>query len=153
MVTATAQASVTAPDRLLRACDLPALIADDDGRGRVVAIGQFVKDWAASDRQRRCSMIADPPRHHRIRHRFGARRFDLARIAAVVDALCERDGIQAPPWVGAHRARRPVSLTKSRLDHSPWNDWVRSVAPAACRRHNVWFVPATLDDYRVHGFR
>lgn len=153
MSASTAPKLAAAPDLLLRACDLPALIADDDGRGRVVAIGQFVKDWAASDAQRRIRMIADPPRHLRNRHRFGARRFDLARIAAVVDALCERDGVQVPPWAGAPRARRPVSLTKSRLDSSPWNDWVRSVAPPACRRHNVWFVPATLDDYRVHGFR
>ena len=153
MGVSAAPTSVAAPELLLRACDLPALIADDDGRGRVVAIGQFVEDRAVSDAQRRSRMTADPPRFHRNRHRFGARRFDLARIAAVVDALCERDGVQVPPWVGASRAQRPVSLTKSRLDSSPWNDWVRSVAPSACRRHNVWFVPSTPDDYRMHGFR
>ena len=153
MSASAAVASVEVPDLLLRACDLPGLIADDDGRGRVVAIRQFVKDWAAADLLHRRRMISAPPRRRRLRHRFGARRFDLARIAAVVDALCERDGVQAPSWVAASRARRPVSLTKSRLDQSPWNDWVRSVAPPACGRHSVWFVPATLDDHRVHGFR
>ena len=32
------------PTRLLRACDLPEWIARDDGRGRIVAVRQFVKE-------------------------------------------------------------------------------------------------------------
>ena len=145
--------AVQPPQRLLRACDLPALIADDDGRGRVTAIRQFVKDWAASDDNRHRAMICDEPKPHKAWHRLGPRRFDLAKIAAVVDGLCERDRIETPAWVPAHRASRPVSLTASPLRPSKWTDWVRSVAPPACGRHNVWFVPADLDDYRVHGFR
>lgn len=50
---------------LLRACDLPEWIARDDGRGRVVAVRQFIKDWAASDALRRKQMIADAPRRWR----------------------------------------------------------------------------------------
>ncbi len=145
--------TVQPPERLLRACHLPALIADDDGRGRVVALRQFVKDWAASDDVRRRRMVADAPLRHRPWHRLGPRRFDLARIAAVVDGLCERDNLSPPAWVASHRADRPVSLTQQRLAPTKWNAWVRSVAPPACERHNVWFVPTALDDYRVHGFR
>ena len=84
-------ASVIEPaTRLLRACDLPEWIARDDGRGRVVAVRQFVKDWAASDALRREQMIADAPRRWRWWHRVGPRRFDIAKISAVVHGLCDR---------------------------------------------------------------
>ncbi len=140
-------------DRFLRACDLPALIADDDGRGRVVAIRQFVKDWATSDPDRRREMVCDAPRRRRWWHRFNDRRFDLARIAAVVAALCDRDGVPVPAWAGLSRASRPITLTQSAFPATPWNDHIRSEAPASCAWHNVWFREVDLDDHRVHGFR
>lgn len=136
----------------LRARDLCALIADDDGRGRLVAIRQFCKDWAVAEDSARREMIADAPRRLRWWHRFTARRFDLRRIAAVVAALCERDGLAAPQWVDASRARRPVTLAEPRFPANPWNDYVRSEAPQACARHSVWFRPADIEDHRVHGF-
>ncbi|WP_420443899.1 hypothetical protein [Candidatus Poriferisodalis sp.] len=139
--------------RVLRALDLCALIADHDGRGRLVDIRQFCKDWAASEGSRRLEMIADARRPVRWLHRFSARRFDLPRIAAVVDALCDRDDVPAPEWVGSYRARRPVTLAQPRFPATPWNDHVKLAAPPACARHNVWFRPVDLDDYRVHGFR
>ena len=138
--------------RLLRARDLCALIAAGDGRGRVTDIRQFCKDWAASDDSRRLKMIADVPRRLRWWHRLGARRFDLVRIAAVVDALCDRDDVPVPPWVSSFRARRAVTLSQPRFATGPWNDYIRSEAPAACARRNVWFRPIDLEDYRVHGF-
>ena len=143
---------MTADKRLLRVRDLCALIAEGDGRGRVTDIRQFCKDWAGSDASRRLRMIADEPRRHRWWHCFGARRFDLARIAAVVDALCDRDKVPTPQWVSSYRVRRPVTLTQPRFPPGPWNDHIRSEAPSACQRHNVWFRPIDLEDYRVHGF-
>ena len=80
----------------LRACDLPSLLSDDDGRGRMVGFRQFVKDWATADDERRVEMISMPPQAHRPWHRLTHRRFDLARVAAVVHALCDRDDV-APP--------------------------------------------------------
>ncbi|WP_420443905.1 hypothetical protein [Candidatus Poriferisodalis sp.] len=144
---------LTGDKRQLRARDLCALLADDDGRGRLVDIRQFCKDWAASDDFRRREMIADAPRLLRWRHRISARRFDLRRIAAVVDALCDRDDVPTPQCVTSRRSRRPVTFAQPRFPATPWNDHVRSVAPPACARHNVWFRPVDLDDYRVHGFR
>ena len=145
--------TVSAPARLLRACELPRLISVDDGRGRVVAIRQFVKDWAASDDDRRCAVIAKEPQRYRRRHRFTARRFDLARIASVVHGLCDRDCVPVPAWVMRHRASRPISLTANKLPQSKWTEWLRETAPSVCALHDVWFVPTMLDDYRVHGFR
>ena len=141
------------PKRLLRACALPLLMAADDGRGRVVAVRQFVKDWAASDDDRRCAVIAKEPQRYRRRHRFTARRFDLARIASVVHGLCDRDCVPVPAWVMRHRASRPISLTANKLSQSKWTEWLRETAPSVCAFHDVWFVPTMLDDYRVHGFR
>lgn len=138
---------------LLRACDLPEWIARDDGRGRVVAIRQFVKDWAASDGLRREQMIADAPRRWRWWHRVGPRRFDIAKISVVVHCLCDRDGVDLPAWVRRHRASRPVPLTDGRLKATRWTTLLMAQAPPACAVHNVWFDARSLDDYRVHGFR
>lgn len=143
---------VTGPARLLRARDLPALIADDDGRGRMVGIRQFCKDWAPSDHARRLEMIAEAPRRLRWWHRFNERRFDLRRIAAVVDALYERDDVPTPEWATPRRARRPVTLAEPEFPSDLWNDFVRTEAPPACTRHEVWFRPIDLEDHRVHGF-
>ena len=140
------------PTRLLRACDLPEWIARDDGRGRVVAVRQFVKDWAASDALRREQMIADAPRRWRWWHRVGPRRFDIAKISAVVHGLCDRDGVELPGWVRRHRASRPVPLTDGRLKATPWTTQLMAQAPSACAAHNVWFDAPSLDDHRVHGF-
>ena len=141
------------PKRLLRACDLPEWIARDDGRGRVVAVRQFVKDWAVSDALRREQMITDAPRRWRWWHRVGPRRFDIAKISAVVHSLCDRDGVELPGWVRRHRASRPVPLTDGSLKATPWTTHLMAQAPPACAAHNVWFDARSLDDYRVHGFR
>ena len=105
-------------------------MADDDGRGRVTALRQFVKDWAASDDDRHHAMNCDAPKRHRAWHRLGPRRYDLAKVEAAVDGLCKRDGIEVPAWVHAHRPNRPVSLTASPLRPSDWTDWVRPRATA-----------------------
>ena len=145
--------TIEPPARLLRACELPEWIARNDGRGRVVAVRQFVKDWAASDVLRREQMIADAPRRWRWWHRVGPRRFDIAKISALVHSLCDRDGVELPGWVRRHRASRPVPLTDGRLKATPWTTQMMAQAPAACAAHNVWFDARSLDDYRVHGFR
>ena len=114
---------------------------------------QFIKDWAASDVLRREQMIADAPRRWRWWHRVGPRRFDVAKIAAVVRGLCDRDGVELPTWVRHHRASRPVPLTDARLQATPWTTYLLAQAPTACAAHNFWFDARSLDDYRVHGFR
>ena len=140
------------PARLLRACDLPRLMADNDGCGRMAGLRQFIKDWAVAG-DRRTEMIDVAPHAHRRWHRLARRRFDLARIAAVVHALCDRDDVAIPAWVMQNRASRPVSLSDRAMTDSKWDTHVRAISPPACASHNVWFAPVDLDDYRVHGFR
>ena len=135
----------------ISAAALPALMADDDQRGRMVALRVLVKDWAQNPHERP-EMIAEAPRRHRWRHRFTARRFDLARIAAVVHALCDRDRIEVPAWVLKHRSPKPIPITDAISISSPYGELLRAEAPTSCAHHNVFFSRSTIEDHRVHGF-
>ena len=135
----------------ISAAALPALMTEDDHRDRLVALRVMVKDWA-KDPHAREQMIAEPPQRHRRHHRFTARRHDLARIAAVVHALCDRDGVAVPAWVHKHRSPRPISVTDSISMSGAYGQLLRAEAPQVCHHHNVFFGRSTIEDHRVHGF-
>ncbi|MDE0699675.1 MAG: hypothetical protein OXH61_03005 [Acidimicrobiaceae bacterium] len=132
----------------LTAADIPACMADDDGRGRIVELRELCKQWAHADHAHRVAMIAEPPRRFRWWHRVTRRREDLARIASVVHALCDRDGVPVPDWVWEHRARKHRGLS----EHSSGFYIHDKGAPRSCEYHRVWFDPASIEDHRVHGF-
>ena len=135
----------------ISADQIPRWMADDDKRGRVVELRELCKQWANTDQAHRVTMVAQPPRRYRWYHHFSCRRHDLTRIAAVVHALCDRDGVPVPGWVWQHRSRRDIGLIASRRRASSW--WLRNNnAPAACAYHRVWFDPASIEDHRIHGF-
>ena len=136
----------------LTAAALPKWIARNDGRGRINELVQLAKDWARFPGLRDM-MIAEAPRRRRWYHRFGPRRHDLARIAAVVHALCDRDSHPLPGWVRQHRSDRPLLFDGSVMRDTPYTRILREVAPPACEYHNVWFDPASIEDIRVHGIR
>ena len=136
----------------ISAAAMPALMAEDDQRDRLVALRVLVKDWAQNPHARE-QMIAEPPRRHRWHHRFTARRHDLARIAAIVHALCDRDDVEVPAWVHKHRSPKPISITDSISMSGAYGQLLRAEAPQACHRHNVFFDRSTIEDHRVHGFR
>ena len=138
----------------ITAAQVPRWMADDDGRGRVVELRELCKQWAHTDDAGRAAMIAQPPRRHRWWHRIGPRRHDLARIAAVVHALCDRDAVPIPAWVWAHRSRRDIGIIAS---FDPGSEYGQAVladgAPEACGYHRVWFNHSTVENITVHGFR
>ena len=138
--------------QLLGACDLPALLAVDDNRGRVVALRELVKRWACVPEQR-AAMIEVAPRRHRFYDRWFTARRDLARIAAVVHTMCDRDGVPAPGWVSKHRARRPIGIVASLDPDSEYGRAVLADAPEACAEHGVWFDQTMIENVTVHGFR
>lgn len=144
--------STSAPLRAPRAVDLPRWMADDDLRGRIVDLRELVKCWAVYPNLR-AQMVADPPKRYRWYDRFNERRWDLARIAAVVHALCDRDGIAVPGWVWKHRCRRPVGIVASFDPNSNYGRAVLIDAPEACAYHNVWFDQTMIENITVHGFR
>ena len=135
----------------ITANQVPRWMADDDKRGRIVELRVLCKQWAHADHAHRIAMVQEPPRRHRWYHRFTRRRHDLTRIAAVVHALCDRDGVPVPSWVWAHRSRRNIAMTASRRRVSSlWT--LHSNAPDACAYHRVWFDPASIEDHRIHRF-
>ena len=137
----------------LTADQLPRWMADDDKRGRVVELRELCKQWAHADHAHRAAMVSTTPRRYRWWHRFTARRHDLARIAAVVHALCDRDGVDVPDWVWEHRSGRPIGLVASLDPETRWGRSVLADAPAACAYHRVWFDQAMVENITVHGFR
>ena len=137
--------------RAVVAADLPACMARNDGRGRIVELVQLCKNWAHWP-DRREAMIAVPPKRLRWWHRWTPRRYDLARIAAVVHALCDRDGVDIPDWVWEHRADQPLTFQGREASPSQWQTYLQGIAPPACAYHNVWFDNASIEDCRVHGF-
>ena len=140
------------PEPPVTAADVPRWMARNDGRGRIVELVQLCKDWAHFPGLRE-AMIATPPRRRRWYHRFGPRRHDLARIAAVVHALCDRDGHPVPDWVHQHRSDQPLFFDGSPMCDSDYARRLRATAPRVCHYHNVFFDHASIEDIRVHGIR
>lgn len=147
---ATNETSMFTPT--ITASQIPRFMADDDGRGRVVELRELCKQWAHTDHAHRVAMVAAPPSPHRRYHRFTRRRHDLARIAAVVHALCDRDDVPVPSWVWEHRSRRHRGLCETSVlaSSSYWRDNID--APDACAYHRVWFDPASIENHTIHGF-
>ena len=138
------------PEPAVTAAELPYWMSRNDHRGRITELTQLAKDWARFPTLRD-AMISDTPRRLRWYHRFTPRRRDLARIAVVVHALCDRDGHPLPDWVWEHRSDKAIHFDCRPCDSNPYSQHVRNIAPEACAYHNVWFDPPSIEDIRVHG--
>ena len=158
-----AAAAVAPPPHGLRiplARRLPRYMSPRRRSPRDAALRSFAKHWALVPDNRE-TMIADPPRHGYITDRWHPwHRWNLVRVAAVVHALCDRDGVDVPAWVFKHLAPHHISaswaghwLLKGHMSDDPRElRWYRD-APDACDYHRAWFDPAFIEDIRVHGFR
>ena len=95
-----------------------------------VPLTLLVKEWDYFPDDRP-AMIEDEPE--------GPDPDDLCRIAAVVHALCDRDGVPIPDWVWKHRSPVPIAWDRSCVMHGfIWETTVAN-APPACEYHDVWF--------------
>lgn len=121
----------------MTASALPAHMVVPDVRGPYrVPIAQFVADWNHSSDP--AALIAAEP------HYDGDDTVLLPSIAVVVHALCDRDGVKMPEWVWSHRSEKDVSLFGFPMD-TPAGRWRRSVSPAVCGYHRVFFEPRLLN--------
>ena len=123
--------------RPLRACDLPAIMAEGDWFDAYrYALFQFVADWNRSDDPE--ALIADPPMYH------GADQRLLPTIASVVHALVDRKPVPVPEWVWEHKAPRDWVVF---CDPPGSYFWERALkkAPSTCGYHRVHFHPRLLD--------
>jgi len=113
----------------VRAADLPQAMAEP-GKREHVPLTFFVREWDAWPDER-SAMIADAP--------TGEDAADLCRIAAVVHALCDRDGVPVPAWVFDHRSEVDIAWGRhSVMEGFIWEQTIAD-APAACAYHRVWF--------------
>ena len=122
------------PRRRMRAADIPEVIALGSLR-ELLPYSMLAKEWEwwPADRE---MMVADRPVTNTV---------DMCRIAAVVHALCDRDGVAVPEWVFEYRSPQPLALGSSLVIDG--RIWERAVdeAPPACEYHNVWFSYRTLE--------
>ena len=134
--------------RRVRASDLPAIMTPGAPRPHV-PLTLLVKEWDYFPEDAdRAAMVEEEP--------AGPDPDDLCRIAAVVHALCARDGIPIPEWVWQHRSAVPIAWDRSCvMEGFIWERTMEN-APPECEYHNVWFDyqfissqrrPITKDNY------
>ena len=118
-----------------RVSALPAEMASPLPRARTRALIQFIKDWNTWPEDR-AEMLDGPP--------LLGDPFDLACIAAVVHALTDRAGVEAPEWVHRHRAHPSRLFTGLGVD-SDYGRLIAAAAPRVCAQHGVYFEASMLD--------
>ena len=92
---------------------------------------------------KRAEMIGDEP--------VDASPDDLCRSAAVVHALCDRDGVPVPGWVWPHHWFEPIAWARELDTCGPLWDRMVARAPAACAYHNVWFGEDLISDPKTQA--
>lgn len=128
-------------ERRLRAADVPVLYAECGERWSV-PLAALVREWEWWPAER-AEIIEDEP--------VGAPPDDLCRIAAVVHALCDRDGVPAPGWVWRHRWFEPIAWARQLDTSGPLWDRMTERAPDACAYHNVWFGEDLISDPKTQA--
>ena len=114
--------------------ELPAEMAIP-GAGHL-PIMQFIKDWNNQPESRAHMLAGALP--------ASTDTETAAKIAAVVDALCERDAHPRPRWIDAAVASEDVALVSAVDLTTPYGQDVRISAPKACRYHRIYFSAKTL---------
>ena len=125
--------------RYTEALTVPALAAemlDPSWRHADRALIQFIMDWRRFPDQRQRVLEEAPP--------AGIDAVIAAKMATVVHALCERDGLAPPTWIHQHRLDPGIGLFGVHL-HTPYGRRLRRMAPRACAEHGVWFGADMLD--------
>lgn len=91
---------------------------------------QFIADWDWLPHRRREMLEGSPPDNSNL--------FLLSATAAVVHALCDRDGMEPPQWT--KNAYLPEESTLSGIPaDTPFGQIVKRKAPPACAEHGVYF--------------
>lgn len=111
--------------------ELPALM-EVPGRGAgYLPVVQFIKDWNNQPESRHLMVAGGLP--------AGTDGTAAAKVAAVVHALCQRDGHPLPAWVPAARSPVDVALVPEVDLESAYGQRLRRDAPGVCGYHRVYF--------------
>ena len=112
--------------------EIPAALATSRGRGAGYGpLVQFIKDWNNCPESREFMLAGGLPE--------STDAVSAAKIAAVVHALCQRDGHPLPAWVLSARSPVEVALVPVVDLESPFGQRLRSDAPGVCHFHRVYF--------------
>ena len=110
--------------------DLPEAISEVEAGMKTLPLLQFIMDWNhfPEDRQMMLSgsLPDDCPADH------------AAAIAAVIHALCDRDGYDFPKCLEGIKAKGDITISLSPVN-TPYTRKVRDRAPAICFEHRVFF--------------
>lgn len=112
--------------------EVPAAMAIPGGRGAGYwPVVQLIKDWNNQPESRAQMLSGGLPE--------GTDATTAAKIAAVVHALCQRDGHPLPEWVLTSRSPVDVALVHDVDLSSPYGRRLRDDAPGVCAYHRVYF--------------
>lgn len=118
--------------RIRSAAEVPAFMDTEwDGRGGWVALALFAQHWNRSPQHRDWMGSAPLPKTTDLRRG--------SLVAALVHALCIRDGLPVPEWVLGWCHPTPVTISSAGMDDSSFSRSVRSQCPAVCDYHRAYF--------------
>ena len=102
--------------------ELPEAMSEPGGRGAGHwPLDQLIKDWNNQPESRDLMLVGGLPE--------GTDHTTAAKIAAVVHALCERDGHPVPAWVQSARCPVEVALVPNVDLRSPFGRQIRRTVP------------------------
>lgn len=97
---------------------------------------QFIMDWNRQGSERKIILGGELP--------DGTDRDCRAKAAAVIRALCERDGLETPRWAVGCRAKSDIVLFGIPSGTS-YAQYIKQRSHHICEDYKVWFLPDTLD--------
>ena len=110
--------------------DLPEAINEVEAGMKTLPLLQYIMDWNHFPEDRKMMLSgflpADCPTDH------------AAAIAAVIHALCDRDGYDLPKCLEGIKAKSDITISLSPVN-TPYTRKVRDRAPAICFEHRVFF--------------
>lgn len=110
--------------------DLPEAINEVEAGMKTLPLLQYIMDWNHFPEDRKMMLSGSLPDDCPTDH--------AAAIAAVIHALCDRDGYDFPKCLEGIKAKDDITISLSPVN-TPYTRKVRDRAPTICFEHRVFF--------------
>ena len=116
----------------LRASEIPAALERDRHirRAEQCFLVQLTRDWHNRPEEREWLLSGEPP--------AGCDLYDLAKVAAVIRGLCERDDYPIPAWIVGVRAPSEIVMLLN-IPLEEFDSQMKEDCPSACAVHGVYY--------------